>query len=326
MKKILAILTGGTIGSKSTGGVLDTGENHALRPLEFYNRFFGEEVSFETVMPLMTLSENMSLDKLGVILKAIEENKDRKDISGIIVTHGSDTLSYTSNIAGMLFSKAELPIVFVAGNKELSDESGNGSVNFKNAVDFISFSGETGVFVSWSNEKEDNTVFSATNICEADNYFDRFSPYNGKAFGKIEGESFTAESRGEVFGFDPENVDLMLKNKVLLIKPYPGLDYSAFDLSKYAAVMHYLYHSSTACVEGEDASILDFIDKCEKSGVRVFIAPLKKCSGKIYSSLERILSKDHVEVLYDCSIERAYAYALLEVNTTTPREVGKKQG
>lgn len=314
MKKILVILTGGTIGSQSSEGILNTGEGSAAMPLDFYFKKYGGETEFETVTPLVTLSENINCERLGVIMKTIDKNKDRNDVSGIIVTHGSDTLSYTSNLAGLLFSKTKLPIVFVAGNKELSDESGNGLDNFKNAVDFICVSGEKGVFVSWSNEPGDNTVYFAADLCEADGYFDRFSSYDGRVFGRMKDGSFAPENDAETFEFDPKKTDFNFEKKVLLIKPYPGLDYSSFDITKYSAVVHYLYHSSTACVEGNENSVLDFIEKCERNGVRFFVAPIKKSSGKIYSSLEKILKHAHVEKLTDCSIERAYAHALLEVN------------
>lgn len=314
MKKILVVLTGGTIGSVSLDGVLDTGDGLASRPLDFYKQKYGNTVEFEVISPLVTLSENMNAEKISVILRAIDKNKNRADISGIVVTHGSDTLSYSSNIAGLLFESVKLPIVFVAGNKELSDESGNGLVNFKNAVDFITFADKSGVYVSWSNDHDDNTIYYSTDFCEADNYFDKFSSYDGKQCGRMNGGKITVTDDIEIAYADAEKVDLSLKNKVLLIKPYPGLDYTAFDLSDFSAVVHYLYHSSTACVEGECNSILDFIDRCEQNGVRFFIAPLKKHGEKIYSSLEKILQNSYVEPLYDCSIEKAYAYALLEVN------------
>ena len=170
------------------------------------------------------------------------------------------------------------------------------------------------MYVSWSNEENDNTIYFAADFCKADNFFDRFSSFDGKICGTMNDGKFLPKDKEELFEIVSEDFNLSFKHKVLLIEPYPSLDYSAFDLSKYSAVVHYLYHSSTACVEGDECSVLDFIDRCQKDGLRFFVAPLKKKSDKIYSSLEKILQKEIVEAMYDCSIERAYARALLEVN------------
>jgi len=44
----------------------------------------------------------------------------------------------------------------------------------------------------------------------------------------------------------------------LLIHPYPGLNYNNIDLSsKPKAVLHYMYHSATACTT-DGYSIIDF--------------------------------------------------------------------
>lgn len=314
VKKVLIILTGGTIGSQSSGGVLDTDDTALSKPVDVYREKYGCDIEFEIVSPLITLSENMTPSKIGLICKAVKENILRSDISGIIVTHGSDTLSYTANVMAYVFSGIDLPVVLVASNKEFCDKRGNGLQNFKNAIDFINTSFLKGVFVSWSNDKEDNTIYFASDICEADAYFDSFSSYDGKICGKIVDSVFKRENDAKIFDVKIEDIDFDFKKKVLLIKPYPGLDYNAFDLSEYSAVVHYLYHSSTACVEGDDGSVLRFIDKCQKHNIRFFIAPVKKDNEKIYSSFERILRKNYVEVLYECSAERAYAYALIEVN------------
>ena len=72
------------------------------------------------------------------------------------------------------------------------------------------------------------------------------------------------------------------ENKVLGIKPYPGLDYSVFDLkhSGIKAVVHQSYHCNTHnCSELKDAemySMVPFIKACEEQGIQVYLSDFPK--------------------------------------------------
>ena len=70
MKKILVLLTGGTIGSKVENGVIDVGENSVYLLTSLYEEKFGKE-DFEVRVPLQILSENMTMDSLLVLLKVL---------------------------------------------------------------------------------------------------------------------------------------------------------------------------------------------------------------------------------------------------------------
>lgn len=312
MKNILVVLCGGTIGCENNKNILSPNSVSCKKIIEIYKKKFKDTNFFEVINPLSVLSENMGKVEWKIIFETVKENILIYD--GIIVTHGSDTLSYTANIAGLVFPNAEIPIVFTASNKELTDKTANGLVNFKNAVRFIETSNEKGVFVSYSNNLSDNTVFHANNICEASNFDDSFSAYDREIYGKIINDKFVRLSNKDYSEKTDFDVDLSFKNDVLLIKPYPSMNYDNFNLENVKAVVHYLYHSSTACVNGDGTSILKFIDRCDEKNIKVYLAPFKKESKNIYSSLEQILKKKNVKMLYDCSIEKAYATALLSIN------------
>lgn len=313
MGKILVINTGGTISSESSGNVLSPTDRGLTEIIRLYETNYENSQKFEVINLMKILSENMNLKSLEKLFNCISENL-KKGYDGIIVNHGSDTLSYTANMAGMLFYNSDKPIVFVAGNKELSDVTGNGLRNFHNAVCFINTSFEKGAFVSYSNNVTDDRIFDALNIKEADNFSDSFSSYDNRIFGKIiEGVFFKMSKRREIdFPFSSDKIKL--EKGCLLIKPYPGMSYDNFSLDNVGAVVHYLYHSSTACVEGTDNSVIEFIKKCREKNIKFYIAPLKESGVKIYSSLEKISGEKGVEKLYDCSAEFAYAKALLDIN------------
>ena len=313
MEKILVILTGGTIGSESDGEVLSPDKESCCEIIDLYRETYNGTEQFDIVYPVITLSENMLPEKWEKIFDCIIKNLD-KSYKGIIVTHGSDTLSFTSTLAGVAFSGVNLPIVFTAANRKLSDPLSNGLQNFKNAVCFVNTSDEKGVFVSYSNHVEENDIYLAVNLTESSPYNDEFSSFDKRIFGKIVDGKFKRLT-SDYPKKDVVVSDISFKNKVLLIRPYPGLSYDNINLTPdVKAVVHYLYHSATACVDGEENSILKFIKRCKEKNIDFYISSLKKNVDEIYSSLDEILSCRNVKKIYNSSPELSYAKVLLSYN------------
>lgn len=128
MNKILVIGTGGTIGSiKGESIYLDS-------PFKILDYLHFEHTEFECVSPFTVLSENMSFELWRNLIDYIK-CVDFGEYKGVIVLHGSDTLSFTGALlANMFYDK---PIVLVASDKPLEDKTANGFKNFENAVSYI---------------------------------------------------------------------------------------------------------------------------------------------------------------------------------------------
>lgn len=107
MKKILVILTGGTIGSKVEGKIINTTAASSYRLLQLYNEKYADDTEFEVIQPINILSENLTPVEWGVLCNCLLELNFEK-YQGIIITHGSDTLSYTSALIGTMFGKIVL--------------------------------------------------------------------------------------------------------------------------------------------------------------------------------------------------------------------------
>ena len=116
MKKILVILTGGTIGSKVSSNDINIDSKTAYSLLERYREIYERETEFEVLSPYQVLSENMDLE----YWMKLYENLNRisyEEYEGIIITHGSDTLSYTSNFLGYLYAEVPIPIILTPAPK-----------------------------------------------------------------------------------------------------------------------------------------------------------------------------------------------------------------
>lgn len=169
MDKILVIGTGGTIGSIKDDSI------HLDTPFKILDYMTFENAEFDCVSPFTVLSENMSFElwkKLADYIGSVDFSKYK----GIIVLHGSDTLSFTGALLANLFY--DKPIVLVASDKPLEDKTANGFKNFENAVKYIQ-NGISKVYISY------DRIYDAENKEPLENPFFKFkkilviSPYVG---------------------------------------------------------------------------------------------------------------------------------------------------
>lgn len=137
---IAVIFTGGTIGSSIQQNYVSTDSQMPYRLLEMYNESQAKDnpdfPHFITVEPYTTLSEYMNGSHLNLLIASVREQLTR-EIDGIIITHGTDTLPFTAAALGMCFAYAKIPILLVSSNYILDDPRANGLTNFTAAVDYI---------------------------------------------------------------------------------------------------------------------------------------------------------------------------------------------
>lgn len=317
MKKILVILTGGTIGSKSENGTVNVNSTSAYKIIDLYCDKYGSDVEFDAVQPVNVLSENIT-DEIWLKLFDCLDSVDCSKYSGIIVCHGSDTLSYTASMVGMLYNKLDIPLVFIAANYELGNEKSNGITNFRSAVILIK-SMVKGVFVAYSNNKGDNDIYIATRIVEADAYIDQYRSFDGMSWGRIEDNRLTVIMKPDINELNnfksvitkrPDNFN----NKVIFLRPYPNMNYDNICLDNVSAVIHYMYHSATGCTEGESTSVIKFAKRCNEKGVKLYMASFKdKDIKRAYKSSRDIL-ENKVIPMFNISPEAAYVKVLIAEN------------
>jgi L-asparaginase len=212
----------------------------------------------------------------------ISENYD-----GIIVTHGSDTLQYSSTAIEFAFDNCEIPISFVSADYPLDNEKSNGYPNFQCAVEFIKSKVANGVFVSYKN---DNKL--VTNIHIPSRIL-MHNELNANIY-SIDKKPF-AEYNG---GFKINTVKLPENNKqtgiinytsdsqILVIPNVPGQSYS-YCLDNYRAILFKTYHSAT--LDTSNKKLIDFCNVARNMNIPVFVlGPESETnyeSTKIYKKL-----------------------------------------
>jgi L-asparaginase len=137
MKNILVVFTGGTIGSSVCNGEINTDtQTHFLLLSQFKMRYPQMEIHFTTLQPYEILSENLTPSVWTLLIQTIE-NANPNVYDGIIITHGTDTLAYTSAALTFYFHALDVPIYLVSSHYPLSDMRSNGLDNFSFAVNSI---------------------------------------------------------------------------------------------------------------------------------------------------------------------------------------------
>lgn len=313
--KVLVIFTGGTIGSKTEDNIIDVKSN-SYHILDKYNEMYPNNIDFETIQPLNILSENFTLKTLETLGNTILK-LDTSKYDGIIVTHGSDTLCYTSSFLGMITRHFDIPVVMVASNYELDNSKANGLDNFHGAINLIQSKKIRGCFVVWKDSITNRTtVHIGTRLKECDSFTDNFQSYGGVSFAEIVDNEVILN--GSKVNPNVEDINsnrlplcdsISLKNKSILIKTYTGLDFSNYNLKDVSSIVIYLYHSGTACTIGE-SSILEFISK--NADKTIYIASLKDINEH-YSTAKDILNS-RVIPMYNISVESAYIKSLILSN------------
>lgn len=322
MKNILVVFTGGTIGSVARNGTINTSGAASFRLIELFQQHYPNypNIHFETIQPLQLLSENLAPRVWQSLIAAIEAAQPNK-YDGIIITHGTDTLAYTACALSFYFNNIKMPMLLVASDYPLENPKANGLENFICAVEFIQQTcpehfrrvNRAGVFVPYRNQQQTTQLHKGTRLT--------CSLQLGGDFFSVQDKSYMQFESGQFSLLNPDtnqspNQNISLKaifsERILMIKPCPGLDYTNFNLENVDAVLHDLYHSGTACTSsqwGENHSLLEFIKHCKKLDICVYLAPAIK-SADTYQSTQALLEQG-ANMIWNMSIEAAYVKLLL---------------
>lgn len=317
--RICVIFTGGTIGSYSKGGVVDLKPETSSLLIEKYCERFGCDTHFDELRPLNILSENMQPSDLQAMADCIRGvDKDKYD--GIILTHGTDTLSFTANLFSQLFCDIKIPLVFVSALYPLDDERGRGVENFAGAVTFIKSVDYGGVFVSFENHSENCKIHLASRIISATQIRGEYESILNVHYGEIRGGKFVYNENDN----NPAPSQLRRPRKpciaqklctdLVIIQAHSLLnfDYYRFNEVRPKAVMVQLYHSGTVCTEGKEANFKNFLSYCKNLGIEVVIATIDS-RARTYESAVGLA--DLCTAAYDISFEMATVKVLLALGS-----------
>jgi L-asparaginase/Glu-tRNA(Gln) amidotransferase subunit D len=286
------VLTGGTIGAEDDGAVLSVGQG----PTQAESRLVAAEwpgkkrPSVAVRHPLRQLSENLEPAEWVPMAAAVRELVDRDGASGVLVFHGTDTMSYTAAALSFLLSDVDVPIVLTGSNLPSSQAGSDAGHNVHTALVAMQALGP-GTYLSFAGGPElPGVVHLGTHVRKLRASGAAFTSVDRERVGVVRSDVFQPiepyerhqPSRGYV-----QRVD----DHVLALRLYPGLDFNAaFEAvraGKVRGVVLELYASATGPTETDDRfSITRFIERCSQESIAVVttVAESPEPNGKTYET------------------------------------------
>ncbi len=229
---IAMVITGGTIASKldpKTGAVkwLDTPEEL----FKIYPELF-EKVNVSKIeIPFMKGSENMDFKDWKKIAKAVSKLLNEMHIKGVIVTHGTDSLHYTSAALSFFLGKVNKPVVLTYSQRSIDRASSDANLNLQcAALAAISDIAEVMLIGHASSNDDFCYAMPGTKVRKLhSSRRDAFKVINSKPFAKISKDTITKISNCNIRNKNKVKLDTEFEDKVALLKFYPGQNPDILD-------------------------------------------------------------------------------------------------
>ena len=228
--------TGGTVASKvdyKTGAV-----SSQFSPEDLIEKFpeIKHKANIRSELISNIYSSNMRFHNYNQIAKAIEKESKSK-IKGIIVTHGTDTLHYTSAALSFILENIHIPIILVGSQRSSDRPSTDAYQNLLHAIKFITETDFKGVAICMHSSQNDDSSF-ILNPCKARKLHtsrrDAFKPVNSNPMAKV-GETVQFYEKNKVHEGEFK-LKLIKENlKIGILKTHPNLyskeveNYKSFD-------------------------------------------------------------------------------------------------
>jgi glutamyl-tRNA(Gln) amidotransferase subunit D len=224
---IAMIITGGTIASKydpKTGGVDPLESPESL--FKIYPELF-EKVNVSKVeIPFMKTSEDMDFKDWQKIARVAEKSLNDPNINGVIITHGTDTLHYTSAALSFFLKDLNKPVVLTYSQRSIDRASSDANLNLQcSALAVMSDIAE--VMIVGHANSDDNFCYAmpGTKVKKLhSSKRDAFKVVNSKPFAKIYPDKIEIMSEHKLRNKNKVKLDLKFEDKIALIKFFPGQD------------------------------------------------------------------------------------------------------
>ena len=187
LPKISIISVGGTISSKvdyKTGAVIAS-----LTPEEIIHNI-PEITSMANIsykQPFNIMSESMRFSHYNLLAKALQK-EIKNNPKGIIITHGTDTLHFTSAALAFMLENPPMPIILVGSQRSSDRGSSDSQSNLLNSIKFILGSDFKGVAICMHSSSSDDFCFILPALKTRKMHTSRrdaFKPINSQPIAKV---------------------------------------------------------------------------------------------------------------------------------------------
>ncbi len=240
---IAIIMTGGTIVNRydsKTGGVSPLTKPEEL--FKFYPEIFEKVNVAKVEIPFMKASEDMNYKDWKEIARTCEKFLNDSNIQGIIITHGTDTLHYTSAVLSFFLRNLNKPVVLTYSQRSSDRASSDANLNLRCSV-LAAISDIAEVMIVGHATENDDSCYAmpGTKVRKMhSSRRDAFKVINSKPFAKIYPDRIEILNDYNRRNNEKVKLDLKFEEKVALLKFYPRQNSDILDYylkNKYKGII-----------------------------------------------------------------------------------------
>lgn len=274
--KLGVIATGGTIGSAVRDDIVSLDGSHrdlSLLPSALRD---GTPIEWSIRRPIDVLSENMEPDNWDQVAQSVRDVVRKDHVQGVVILHGTDTMTYTANALSFLLSDLATPVVLTGASLSPDRPGSDALTNVADAA-AAATQLEPGVYVSFSGiAGRKSYVHAGTAV--------RKMVAAGQAFFSINREPVATVTRGRVEVIAPliarHPVHITgATDDVMTVEMEPGhrldRDFQAMFQTGVRGVVIKLYPSATGPDIPGPYSLPQFVKACTATG-KVIVCTLNE--------------------------------------------------
>jgi L-asparaginase len=271
MKKILMITTGGTIASADTVNGLAPTFN--ADELLMFMPEIREKTTIQTISLMSIDSTNMTLSLIGEIAAAVHKHYDAYD--GFVITHGTDTMAYTSAALVYMLKNLGKPVVLTGSQVVVGALFSDVRKNLSDAFLFAR-EGIPGVFISFDgiiingsramkSKSKSRDAFASINFPVVAEMKLGMAKYNNLMYHGIYSKTYVIDKS------KPLELNTNFSEDVIVVKLHPGTKPELFDYikSNYKGVV--VESFGVGGVPNEYSNITQKLDELIDAGISVVI-------------------------------------------------------
>ena len=219
-KKILLLTTGGTIACAPGEEGLEPRDSACFsRQLDQLKNYY--DVTVEDVMCLD--SSNITPEEWQQIASIIFERKD--SFSGIVVSHGTDTMAYTASAVTFMLQNIDLPVVFTGSQLPMGDGLSDAPDNLRTAF-AMAASGHPGVFIAFDRK----VMLGCRAVKVRASGFSAFESINASYVARVTNRGLEVDKTALPAFTGQPRLEKNLCTDVFLLKLTPGLRAEVFEV------------------------------------------------------------------------------------------------
>lgn len=326
MKRVLVLTTGGTIVSLSSKDGLKPGDDLSQMLCNKIISLAGDyDVTFEPIFNKD--SSNIIPSDWYIVKDNIQKHIDKYD--GIVILHGTDTMSYSAAMLSYMFYNVKKAIVLTGSQVPIAFDNSDGVKNLKDAIITAADGRISGVFVVFHDKIIKGTRVYKRSSINKDAYISCNYPYVGilkdrklyitEDYNKMlqkeedieeilgaEGISLAGDKIPEIFSAENQRTEIP---KIFMLKMVPGFEPGQLDYIRkegYQGVIIEGYGLGGMPVA--NPQLLEKLERLIKMGIPVIMATQCVYDGVNLDTYEVGVTAGKLGILsaYDMTTEAVY--------------------